>query len=181
MYVSNIQISELVEALKAEGVTLEEFTLLIQNQDGVLTDLKQILSGLVEKINEDFRLACDEPFSPEDFIEPGWTIWKGPVDGEGLEGEENPNTREDNLSVINWGEEIITGGDTSLGGKAFLSLWDDYQVRSENSVLDRLVYRRGVYSIRFQGLHLRDPSGTRRVLCLYVNCSKWFWALPTAK
>lgn len=162
--------------------------------DGKMPDLPNL--GKTHRIEREcFKLTCGKSFSPTEFIGQGWTAWKGPADGNGLEGEEDRDAREDNLSVIDWdqvllgshlqeketsvhGEEklkrAIASGNIQLGGKAFRSLWEDYQANGENSVLEKL-RRKGVTRIYFFGLRLRDPDGYRHVLYLYVDAFRWYW------
>lgn len=189
------QVHQLANALEAEGLTSEELTALGQNRNSVLTDVKLVLRGLAKVVLESFKLACDKPFSPAKFIGKGWTVWRGSADGTGLEGEEDRDTREDALSDIDWedvllethlqegetsinGEEklkrAIASGKIQLGGRAFLSLWQDYQANGGNSVLEKL-RRKGVTRIYFLGLRLRHPDGRRFVLCLYFLGSEWRW------
>jgi len=189
------QTHQLANALEAEAFTPEEVTALGQNRNGVLTDLRLVLRGLAKIVRECLKLECQKPFSPEEFIGKGWTVWKGLADGNGLEGEEDRNAREDDLSIIDWeqvlledhleGEETsvhgeeklkraIASGNIQLGGKAFLSLWEDCQANRENSVLEKL-RRKGVTCIYFFGLLLRDPDGDRDVLYLCVDGSAWLW------
>ena len=115
-----------------------------------------------------------------------------------MEGEEDRDRREDNLSAIDWervfwdthlkkgdggligGEEkfrraVVDTGKIQLGGKSFRSLWEDYKARGEDSVLDKL-RRQGVKCIYFFGLVLRDPDGFRRVLYLFSDGSEWHWS-----
>ncbi len=189
------QTHQLVNALESEGFTPAEVTALGQNRDGVLTSLRLVLRGLAKVVCECFKLACDKPFFPAEFIGEGWTVWKGPVDGNGLEGEEDRDKREDDLPVIDWdqillethlqeggtsvqGEEKLkratASGNIELGGKAFLSLLEDYKANRENSVLEEL-RRKGVTRIYFFGLRLRSPGGGRNVLSLYFDGSGWRW------
>lgn len=189
------QTHQLADALEAEGFTPAEVTLFGQNQGGVLTGLLLVLRGLAKIVREGFKLACDKPFSPAKFIGQDWTVWKGPANGNGLEGKEDRDVREDSLSVIDWNEVVldahllkketsvegeeklkraIASGNIQLGGRAFISLWEDYQANRENSVLEKLRCK-GVTRIYFFGLRLRDPRGRRGVLCLYVDGSEWYW------
>ena len=162
--------------------------------DGKMPDLPNL--GRTHRIEREcLKLGCNKVFSPTEFIGQDWTVWKGPIDGNGLEGDEDRDVREDNLSVIDWeqvilethlqgdettvhGEEklkrAIASGKIQLGGKAFLSLWEDYHVNRENSVLEKL-RRKGVTRIYFFGLRLRSPRGFRRVLFLCVSGSEWDW------
>jgi hypothetical protein len=188
------QTHQLANALEAAGYTAGEVTALGQNQE-ILAQVRQVLSGLAKVVRERFKLACDQPFSPAEFIGQGWTVWKGPANGNGLEGDEDRDVREDDLSVIDWdqillethlqgeetsvhGEEklrcIIASGNIQLGGKAFLSLWEDDQANRKNSVLEKL-RRKGVTRIYFFGLRLRNPDGNRCVLCLYWYDGRWSW------
>lgn len=189
------QTHQLADALEAEGFTPDELTVLGQNRSGVLTSLKLVLCGLAKIVREGFKLACNKPFSPAKFIGQDWTIWKGPANGNGLEGKEDRDVREDSLSVIDWNEVVldahllkketsvggeeklkraIASGNIQLGGRAFLSLWEDYRANRENSVLEKLRLK-GVTRIYFFGLRLRNPGGDRFVLCLYVVGSEWHW------
>ena len=149
-------------------------------------------------------LACNKPFDPRSFgspfdprlhIETRYTIWRGSDKGDGLEGAEDRDVRADALPSVDWervlldshlreGEVLIYGeeklqraigsGNIQLGGKAFLSLWEDYQTNRWNSVLQKL-RRKGIMSIYFFGLRVRDLSGNRCVPGLCVNGSRWFW------
>lgn len=125
--------------------------------------------------------------------------WKGPADGNGLEGEEDRDAREDNLSSVDWsqvllethiqeGEASITGEEKlrraknsdniQLGGRSFFSLWEDYLDNREDSVLEKLRRKRkGVKTILFLGLVLRFSDGSRNVLSLRFNDSdsEWYW------
>lgn len=190
------QSHQLVDALEAHGFTAGDITTLGQNKDGVLDHLKLVLLGLAKIVRESLKLACDKPFNLADFFGEGWSVWKGPADSNGLEGEEDRDPREDNLSVIDWEKVIFEthlkegdgqsiGGEENLrrakatnkiqlGGKSFRSLWEDYQAKGEDSVLEKL-RRQGVTRISFLGLVLRDPSGDRYVLCLYSDGSEWRW------
>ena len=143
------------------------------------------------------RFQPSVTFSPSGFLSEGWTIWKGPKDGNGLEGGEDCDRREDNLSEIDFsqalfetcleeGETTITGeeklmrmkasGHLRLGGRTFLSLWQDYQANKGNSILEWLYQNGQITYMDFFGLVLRSPLGDRYVLylCRYDD-SQWYW------
>ena len=147
-----------------------------------------MIFSMITKLAESFNLAT--------FIGKGWFVWKGPKDGNGLEDEEDRDVREDNLTEVDWnavlfettlkeGETSITGeeklnrsketGNIRLGGRAFLSLWQDYQKNKENSVLEKLRQTRNILDICFFGLVLRRLLGRRSVLSLYFNGGEWQW------
>lgn len=154
----------------------------------------QFLANCGRVILGDLMLACAKTFDPK-FIGKGWTIWKGPADGNGLEGEEERDKRADELSVIDWeevlmethlqenetsvhGEEKLkrakASGNIQLGDKAFISLWEDYKANGNNSALEKLRLK-GVKIIYFFGTVLRSPDGSRCVLFLYLDGSVWDW------
>ena len=67
--------------------------------------------------------------------------------------------------------------DIRLGAEIFMGLWNDYQAKKENSVIERL-YREGRIKNRlyFFGTILLNPNGHRDVLSLYRNdAGKWDW------
>lgn len=101
------QTHQLANALEAEGFTPGELTALGQNQNSVLTGLRLVVRGLAKIVLEYFKLACDKSFSPTEFIGQGWTVWKGSADGNGLEGDEDRDVREDSLSVIDWEQVLL--------------------------------------------------------------------------
>ncbi len=134
------------------------------------------------------RLDSSHNFDPAEFIGQGWTVWRGPKDGNGLEGEEELDVKESNLAEIDFGQvlfetclregetsikgeeklqRMIAFGNIRLGGKAFLDLWLDWQANKENSVLEWLHRNRQITYLDFFGLVLRSPSGNRYVLYLY--------------
>ena len=139
-------------------------------------------------------------FDPAEFIGKGWTIWKGPSDGDGLSGEEDMDKRSLSLTEIDIAslffenclkgdEKSITGEEklrrlkeekpelTRLGGNIFLGLWSDYQANRENSVLKMLYQTRKIRFIDFPGLILRNPHGDRDVLYLYRDDGgEWDWS-----
>jgi len=195
------QVHQLMDKMEKLGFTCDDLTSLGQNWDEVLTNLKLVLLGLAKIVPENIKLACDKPFNPAKFIGEYWAVWKdSSADGDGLEGKECRDTREDNLSIIDWnevifethlhrGETSVLGEDKlkraansnniSLGGKAFLSLWEDYQDNAKNSVLEELHRNKGMMCIYFFGLCLRCPDGTRNVLYLRFHSSDiaygWVW------
>lgn len=138
-----------------------------------------------------------QTFDPAKFIGDGWSVWRGPADGNGLEGEEDIDKR--SLAIFELGiskvlfetilkskESSITGekklqrikkaGHVRLGANVFLALWEDYQKNKENSVLEFLYRSRKVTYLDFFGTILRNPNGNRNVLYLCRGCAgKWSW------
>lgn len=138
-------------------------------------------------------------FSPSKFIGNGWTIWKGPVDGDGLSGEEDKDERSLKISRLEATKIVFNNclkeGETSvkgeekirrlknekpelirLGGNAFLGLWEDYKANGANSILEWLYKSKGIRFIDFPGLVLRGPDGFRCILCLCRDDDgQWDW------
>jgi hypothetical protein len=105
--------------------------------------------------------------------------------------------REDSLTEVDWskvdyetclkdGEPLIAGEEKLKrlkagfkirhGGRAFLSLWKDYQEKGETSVLEKLYKAKGITYVDFFGLVLQTPGGYRRVLYLYRYAGGgWYW------
>jgi hypothetical protein len=142
------------------------------------------------------RINPDLKFNPTKFIGSGWTVWKGPSDGDGLNGEEELDKGSLALTEVDlaaalfesWfkkGEHSIGGeeklkrlrasGDTQLGENVFLALWLDYQQNKGNSCLEWLWRNRKISWMSFFGLILRSPRGDRCVLYLYRPDDEWSW------
>ncbi|MCX6712845.1 MAG: hypothetical protein NTY66_01405 [Candidatus Vogelbacteria bacterium] len=127
-----------------------------------------IRNGCRLMIGEPKKIKLDHahPFNPAEFIgNKGWTTWLGPADGDGLSGEPDQDSREQKEA-----------GHIRLGGATFLALWLDYQANKENSVLGWLYRTRKIAYLDFMGLVLRDPDGSRYVLCLdRRGDGSWLW------
>jgi hypothetical protein len=145
------------------------------------------------------RLAAN--FNPAEFVGSDWAVWKGPTDGNGLNGVEDRDVREDLLTEVDiidllfedclQGDSLITrglmieraqkSGKVRLGGKTFLALWQDYQETGRDSFLEHLYKTRGISYLDFIGLVLRHPAGIRSILVLYrTHEGLWKWADVTA-
>lgn len=142
------------------------------------------------------KIDCSKPFDPVSFIGERWSIWKGPIDGNGLQGDEEQDERslaltelditkiqfktmlKDNEFFIK-GEEVLRRlKDTDyirLGGNVFYALWQDYQKNNENSALEWLRRTCDINYSDFFGLVLRDPDGYRGVLYLCWGGGRWRW------
>ncbi|NLC31627.1 MAG: hypothetical protein GX765_06280 [Candidatus Moranbacteria bacterium] len=138
-------------------------------------------------------------FDPADFLGKGWATWKGPLNGDGLSGEEDVDSRSLALTEIELakflfetcilaGEEAITGEEKlrrlkerpefiRCGGSVFYALWLDYEANKENSILEWLDRNFQVTSLDFMGQILRSPSDLRYVLCLCRDdyYGEWGW------
>lgn len=195
------QTHQLMESLEKNGFTAVDITALGQNSNGVLAQLKLVVMGLATIVRFCLELALTKAFDPAVFIRKDWKVWRGPADGNGLEGEEDRDVREDSLELVDFerliletnlqGKETLVHGEEKLrrlkagenirlGGKTFLALWEDYQARKaegkpEESVLERLRKSKKITCIYFFGLVVRSPGGGRRVLYLYFGGGEWDW------
>jgi hypothetical protein len=130
------------------------------------------------------RIDRSQPFNPATFFGEGWSIWKGPADGDGLQGEEQQDFRSLALQEVDFsqvlletylkeGKEWITGeeklrrmkesGVIRLDAHVAQAPWGE----EGHKTLEWLRKEKGVIYIDFMGTELRSPNGVRCVLCLY--------------
>jgi hypothetical protein len=181
------------DALEAAGFTPNDVTKL--RDPDILTQLKLVLMGLAAIVRHSFKLECTQPFWPDEFLEHGWSVWRGPAYGNGLSGKEKRDKRADALDFVDWDhvllETHLQGGEASVGGEEklrranasgniqlgvnqFFSLWNDYKQNGKDSVLERLRFK-GVERIYFFGTIMRGPNGHRYVLYLFLGGSRWLY------
>ena len=134
-----------------------------------------------------------QPFSPARFIGEGWKVWRGPVDDNGLEGEEEQDgwslaLTEVDLSQVRFetmlrpNETRITGeeklkrlkqaGYIRLDAKVLQTLWQDKSLIPESW---KEKVNGNIRCIFFDGTVLRSPDGRRSVLYLYWRGGQWYW------
>ncbi|MBU2028407.1 hypothetical protein KJ761_00770 [Patescibacteria group bacterium] len=146
----------------------------------------------------DPKSILTKPFNSIQFLGEGWVTWKGPIDGDGLSGEEDIDLRSLFLPEIEIAkflfetclladEKSITGEEklrrlkeksdfVRFGGNVFLGLWLDYQANKENSILEWFYRNFKISFMDFMGQVLRDPDGYRYVLYLYRrDDGGWDW------
>lgn len=194
------QTHQLMEALQEKGFTAGQVTELGQNSNGLLDQVKLVLMGLATVVRSYFKLALDKTFNPSEFIGKDWSVWKGPADGKGLEGDDDSVVESGTVDFEQVALEThLQGIETSLngeekmrrarsdknkaqlGGKAFLALWNDYQTRKaegkpEESILEKLRKSGKIGNVvYFFGLTLRSPNGYRNVLYLCFDGPEWYW------
>lgn len=139
-----------------------------------------------------------KPFDPAEFIGEGWAVWRGPIDGNGLVGEEDMDKRSLLLTEIDVaslsfetclerGEQRILVEEklkrlkaatnlVRLGGNVFLGLWRDYEINKRNSVLEYLYRTKKIDYLDFPGFVLRGPDSNRYVpYFTRIDDDKWDW------
>jgi hypothetical protein len=134
-------------------------------------------------------------FDASEFIGPGWSIWRGPAEGDGLTGTEEQDERslavtvldltkiEDTLKSCRWdGVPYIDGEERLKSLKKEDCIRPDAQVLVTLWRNQRLVPRRiwgktdDIRSyVYFDGTILRDPNGDRCVLYLCRRGRHWNW------
>ncbi len=133
------------------------------------------------------------PFNPAEFIGNGWTIWRGPADGDGLSGEEDQDERSLALTEIDPAaifletclrdrEDRITGEETIRRLKAAERIRLDagiFSVFLENHMRIPKEWKKKTNGYRtfifFNGTTLRSPWGYRYTLYLCFHDREWFW------
>lgn len=131
------------------------------------------------------------PFNPAEFIGAGWSIWRGPANGNGLEGDEEQDARSLALTEIDLsaiilkstfkpGETVVNGeeklkrlkasGNIRLDAGAFKALWDNRELlpaRFKEKTGNNTTF------IYCDGTVLRGPDGYRCVLCFCFRGGAW--------
>ena len=134
------------------------------------------------------------PFDLATFMGAGWSTWRGPATGDGLEGEEAQDPRSLTLSEFDMnsirfenmlneedGEVSIKGEEKILRLKAakFVRLdprlGRDLLGEPNQETLEWLYRERGITWFDLPGKILRDPDGNRVVLYLYRYGREWYW------
>lgn len=184
------------DKLQAEVVVLPPEEIGRRMTAFIKNGMRFILGGL--------KVVCPQ-FDPAKFfvdegVGEGRTFWRGPKDGNGLEGEEERDkiaaalpeldfATAKFLACLKKGEPYIPGEvrlvrlrelhRTIYGANQFLGLWQDYQScqNKADSVLEKL-HSQGLIGdyVDFPGDVLRAPSGHRCVLYLYRSVGgSWYW------
>jgi hypothetical protein len=140
------------------------------------------------------RIDRSVPFNPTKFLGEGWSIWRGPADGDGLSGDEDQDQRslgltELDLSKIQFvtclrGKETHIGGEEKLrrlkassrirlDAKIFQTLWEN-----KDRIPEILKEKTNGYTtyVFFDGTILRCPDGNRCVLCFCWFGGGWDWS-----
>jgi hypothetical protein len=133
-------------------------------------------------------------FNPVHLFGPGHSIWFGPAEGDGLEGNPDQDDRVPILKKVKWqeavfvnyhlidervvnGEEMLcrakSSGQIRLGADVCMELLSDFIRRRQHSMLEHLCRTQDLDFVVFLGTVIRDPEGKRCVLCLHREDSAW--------
>lgn len=127
-------------------------------------------------------------FNPAEFVGAGYTIWRGPANGTGLEGELDQDERSIALNEVDLvmvrfettlekDENVVTGEErlVRLKSKSFIRLDPGWLVvLLENTPKIPWHWKKMRY-IFFDGQILRRPSGARFALYMGWNGEAWYW------
>lgn len=162
----------------------EQFTLFLKNG-------AQVLIGKAETISIDRTT----PFNPAKFIGADWSIWKGPAEGNGLEGEEEQDARSLAITTLDVTrlrlETTLKGEETSIVGEEKLKrLQKMTDIRLDIGIFQTFWKNQHLIPERFKaktngnttyifcdGTVLRSPYGDRFVLCFHWcdGTRRWSW------
>lgn len=133
------------------------------------------------------------PFNPAEFLGRGWSIWKGPADGDGFSGDEEQDTRSLGLTQLDLSkihlaiclhrDENRTTGEEKfnrlkqanlicLDAKIFQTLWENQHLIPESW---KEKTDGNTTFIFFDGTILRGPGCLRAVLDLCWDGGGWGW------
>jgi len=189
VYLNNVNLAgvddSFVEwALQNPAEAGEQMNIFLRNRGKVIIGEPKVIS-----------IYRSKPFEPAKFkgLGEGWTIWKGSIDGDGLKGDEDQDSRslaltELDLTKVRFetclrkketqikGEikhaRLKEAGHIRLDAQVFQTLW-------ENQHLIPLQWKEltngNTTYIFFDGTVLRNPRGVRCVLYLCWNDGRWFW------
>ena len=137
-------------------------------------------------INSADLIVRPAPFDPEKFLGKSWGIIAEERDARSAALPEVDFGQAEFISCLKPGESSIKGeeklrrlkasGRLRYGASVFHGLWQDYQNRQENSVLETLYRLKNLTYLDFFGDVLLSPDGGRLVLCLYRSSGgEWYW------
>lgn len=172
-------------------------------QDHVMRDMVEAGRQFTTFLRNGARVVVGEPriitidrfktFNPAGFIGAGWTIWRGPADGDGLSGDEEQDARSLALteidlnaiilkSTLKLGETFVNGeeklkrlkvsGEICLDAGAFKAFWDNRELlpaRFKEKINGNTMF------VFCDGTVLRSPDGHRYVLYFYFSDGAWHW------
>ncbi|MCX6720779.1 MAG: hypothetical protein NTW11_03160 [Candidatus Staskawiczbacteria bacterium] len=126
------------------------------------------------------------PFDPIKFLGKGWSIVQKDQDKVSVALTEVDLGSANFTSSLKEGETPIKGeeklarlkasGAIRYGATVFMGLWQDYQARKTESVLEKLYQQNGTTFIAFLGDVILSPDGDRSVLYVYRDDDgEWHW------
>ena len=183
------QASELDHAFERNHWTAEMVKRL--SEGNILAQVAAVVLGhaVIQMVR---RTVTRVPFEPT-MIGPGWSWWKGPATGNGLDGDEDCDQRslalvEVDFTLVLWGHCLDEKGTLIKGeeklrrlkgiGHILLDPAFGWALINEpgQKTLNWLYETSGATYLDFFGRILRDPHGDRGVLCLFRDDDgHWHW------
>ncbi len=160
----------------------ERFAAFVRNQCQLIVSEPKIIS-----------IDRTVSFNPAEFIGEGWTFWRGPADGTGLEGDLEQDSRSLALTEMDLSKILLEAhlkpGETGTTGEerikrliaanrirldlgVFKTLWDNKALipKYKKKINGKSTH------IFFDGQTLRSPNGKRFTLSLYLSDDgTWCW------
>lgn len=201
---------QLMGALEAAGFMAKHITKL--QKCSRLGDILLFLEGRAEIVVEETPIDCDEynhgdgsmvvtidrskPFNPTEFIGEGWSIWRGPADGGGLEGELEQDNRSlamteiDLFKIIFFGDDLRSFEAKRTGEERLKHLAGTNLIKLDLGILQSFLDNENRVAVAFNkrdnnngevvfyffdGQTLRNPDGERCTLYLCWNNGEWIW------
>lgn len=191
--ISQLEVEKLMRALKLAGGRDEDVAEMRKQKN-----LKDILALVRHQVLlQPFNWSVEiEPFIPAQLLE------LAAIHGLGGFSIKSRDTREDVLGKIDFekvllgsimpGQDLTMGeewlaqleiiGDVLLGGSTQLSLWRNYLLEGDRSLLENAHRVFGLTRLAFLGLLLESPGGHQGTFCLYrrkhaKGRGKWRWTI----
>jgi hypothetical protein len=187
------ELTSVLEVLDRHGLKQEHLKML---RDAPRYTIRRIIKSIIccrndsiteeqEKINL-LKINRSEPFDPAKFFGKGYSIWRGPVDGDGLNGKEEQDELSLKLNKIHILYDIkfvpesskLTGkaslicakldGLVCLDGQIFQTFWDNIGTISDSLALVA-GRQKELLLMFFDGTTLRNPTGQRCTICLSID------------
>lgn len=138
------------------------------------------------------KIDRTNPFDPAKFIGESWSIWRGPKDGNGLEGDEEQDARSLAITELDLTKLItqtgLEGDESKVAGEVKLARLLLKAIQADAKIAQALCKEKGQTNLRwlhnvlnltwieFSGTTLRSPYGQRHSLCLYrFTDGSWGW------
>jgi hypothetical protein len=160
---------------------------------------KLFLSGQLVVVSPDqvskpsiLKIDRTNPFDPAKFIGEGWSIWRGPKDGKGLEGDEEQDSRSLAITELDptklFAQTGLNEDETTVTGEEKRARLMLKAIQADAKIARVLYEEEGQTTLKwlhktlnltwieFLGTTLRSPGGRRNALYLYRDGDgSWSW------
>ena len=147
------------------------------------------------------KIDHSDPFKPT-MIGTDWNSWRGPANGDGVNGEEEHDIRSLAMDYLHASRISFKSGISEvggslacenriaqlnskacilLGGGPFQAYRADLQLKGESSVVCALFKFHKLNFMGFPGMMLRSPEGKRYFLFLRRTPNSWYWGCQSTE